>query len=240
MIRINRCEHQHYLKESFMSHNVSSSSLSISRLILVPALITLAVTLLRLAGELLHWSNFLFNRDAGGGGAVIGISWLAPVFGIYFAIKLCDAGEGPASAVRSIVYSVLSLILMIVGGIVAVSSLFSFPGKELVGLALLIASVIFPFRVWSKLSKVLLAYALAARIPVAILMFFAIRGQWGTHYDVLPPGFPPNTGFWETYIQIGLIPQLTIWIAFTIITGMIAGSITAAIKQRGRQIVQPA
>lgn len=223
-----------------MSHNVSSNNLSIPRLILVPALITLAVTLLRLAGELLNWSNFLFNREPGGPGSIIGITWLAPIFGIYFAIKLCDAGEGPASAGRAIAYSVLSLILMFAGTFIAVASQFSFPGKEIVGLALLILSVIFPFRVWSKLSKAMLAYGLAARIPVAILMFFAIRGQWGTHYDVLPPGFPPNAGFWETYIQIGLIPQMTIWIAFTLITGMLAGSITAAIRQRGRQIVQPA
>lgn len=223
-----------------MSNSASSNNLSISRLILVPALITLAITALRLAGELLHWSNFLFNRDAGGGGAIIGITWLAPIFGIYFAMKLCDAGEGPASAGRAIGYSFLCLVLMFAGAIIAFGPGISFPGREIVGLALLILAVIIPFRVWSKLSKVMLAYGLAARIPVAILMFFAIRGQWGTHYDVLPPGFPEGTGFWSTYIQIGLIPQMTFWIVFTIVTGLIAGSITAAVRQRGRQVAQPA
>ena len=54
------------------------------RLILVAAVITLAVTLLRLVGELQQWSSALFNREPGGGGAIVGIVWLVPVFGIYF------------------------------------------------------------------------------------------------------------------------------------------------------------
>ena len=60
-----------------------TNDVSIKKLILVPALITLAVTLLRLTGELMHWSKALFNPAAGGGGALVGIAWLVPVFGIY-------------------------------------------------------------------------------------------------------------------------------------------------------------
>jgi hypothetical protein len=44
------------------------------QIVVVPAIITLAVTLLRLFGELQHWSPNLFNPVAGGGGALIGIS----------------------------------------------------------------------------------------------------------------------------------------------------------------------
>ena len=76
--------------------------LSANHLILVPAIISLGVTLLRLVGELQHWSKTYFNSDAGGPGAVIGITWLAPIFGIYFAIRLAAAGEGPRSAWRAI------------------------------------------------------------------------------------------------------------------------------------------
>lgn len=224
--------------ESFMSHNAPHNQ-SIARLIFVPALITLAVTVLRLMGELLGWSNIFFNRGPGGPGSIIGITWLAPIFGIYFAIKLCDANEGPASAGRAIASSLLALIPMFGGAFLAFSGTFGLPGV-IVGFALLIAAAIIPFRAWSKLAKVMFAYGLAARIPVAVLMFFAIRGQWGTHYDVLPPGFPADAGFWMTYILIGLIPQMTFWIVFTIVTGSLTGSITAAIRQRGRQIAQPA
>ena len=41
---------------------------SLRRLILGPALITLAITLLRLVGELSRWSPSLFNREPGGPG----------------------------------------------------------------------------------------------------------------------------------------------------------------------------
>lgn len=58
---------------------------SVSQLILMPAIISLAVTLLRLSGELAHWSSRYFNTDVGGGGALVGITWLAPIFGAYFA-----------------------------------------------------------------------------------------------------------------------------------------------------------
>ena len=44
------------------------SKVAVYRLVLVPAAITLAVTVLRVTGELLRWSPSLFNREAGGGG----------------------------------------------------------------------------------------------------------------------------------------------------------------------------
>ena len=67
--------------------DTSNSRISITQLIFVPSLITLAVTLLRLVGELQNWPSVLFSREAGGGLAIIGITWLALVFGVYFALK---------------------------------------------------------------------------------------------------------------------------------------------------------
>jgi len=61
------------------------------KLILVPALITLGITLLRLAGEFMDLPSWLASRTAGGAGALIGISWLPPFLGIYFAYKLATA-----------------------------------------------------------------------------------------------------------------------------------------------------
>ncbi|HSF19719.1 MAG TPA: hypothetical protein VLK65_29630 [Vicinamibacteria bacterium] len=60
----------------------------IRKLILVPAIITLAVTLLRLVGEFMNLPAWLASRAPGGNGALIGITWLAPIFGVYFAYKL--------------------------------------------------------------------------------------------------------------------------------------------------------
>src|SRR5438876_8786688 len=42
----------------------------------IPALITLAITLIRLIGERQGWSKVWFNPDPGGGAAPIGIVWL--------------------------------------------------------------------------------------------------------------------------------------------------------------------
>jgi hypothetical protein len=58
------------------------------KLILVPALITLGITLLRLGGEFMDLPSWLASKKAGGPGALIGISWLPPIFGVYFAYKL--------------------------------------------------------------------------------------------------------------------------------------------------------
>lgn len=90
-----------------MTHSPSDSRLTISRLILIPAAITLAVTLLRLIGELQHWSPTLFNSEAGGPGSLIGITWLAPIFGIYFALKLSKSGAGPERIGRAILFGLL-------------------------------------------------------------------------------------------------------------------------------------
>jgi len=43
-------------------------SVSIVRLITVPALVTLGITILRLVGELEHWPTPWFNTAPGGGG----------------------------------------------------------------------------------------------------------------------------------------------------------------------------
>jgi hypothetical protein len=57
-----------------MAETNPGERLSIPKLILVPGLITLVITVLRLVGELQHWSKLFFNPSAGGGGAIVGIS----------------------------------------------------------------------------------------------------------------------------------------------------------------------
>ena len=82
---------------------------SIVRLILVPGLITLAVTMLRLGGELARLNKILFNPAPGGPWAIVGIPWLAPIFGVYFAVKLARGGGGPASLARGAALAVAFL-----------------------------------------------------------------------------------------------------------------------------------
>jgi len=225
-----------------MADRPGAGAPSLWRLILIPSVITLAVTLLRLWGELKHWPAVLFNPAAGGAAAVVGITWLVPVLGVYFALKLAR-GTGDARAARVIAVAVLALVVVFavnaavaaikgeqtsqaIIGVFAVSSVLG----GLVGLA-----------AWPALGRILLAYGFAARVPVALLMLAAIRGDWGTHYDAPPPGFPAmrwlGRWFWT-----GLLPQMTIWTAFTVIVGTLAGGLTLLVVEGrgGRRPARPA
>ena len=75
------------------------------------------------------------------------------------------------------------------------------------------------FAAWPALGRLLLAYAYAARIPVALVAAAAVWKHLGTHYDVPPPGFPamPQLSRW---LWIGLLPQMTIWVAWTVALGV--------------------
>ena len=209
------------------------NDLSLKKLITVPALITLGVTLLRLVGELMHWSARLFNPAPGGTGAIVGIAWLVPIFGAYFAIKLAGAGETPSSSGAAIGYALLGVALVPVLGFGG--SKLGLPEQSftLFGVFIVagIAGAVIAMRGWPALGKVLLAYGLAARIPVAIVMLVAMLGNWGTHYDVAPPGFPAM-GVLPKWLLIGLLPQMTIWIWYTIALGALFGGITVALTRR--------
>ena len=218
----------------------SSARSSTMQLILVPSLITLAVTILRLVGELQRWPSALFNANAGGVGAIVGIVWLVFVFGIYFAIKLAAAGEGPTGAGKPIGFAVLGLILLAGGIFVIAYPKLVFPGKVVVGLLMIVAAAVLQRSGWPALFKTLLAYAYAARTPVAIIMYFAIKGNWGTHYDAPPPNYTGPSDLWGKFFQIGVIPQLFGWIVFTIVIGSLFGSIAAAIAHRDKSAMQTA
>lgn len=206
----------------------------IIRMILVPAFISLAVTLLRLTGELKHWSTRWFSPETGGTDPsgvswIVGITWLAAPFGVYFAVKLMRAGQGPRSAGKVALFGILGLVLIF-------SSRFlfaAFPGNFPVILIPLWlcwgAAAGLQYFAWPALFKVLLAYGFSARIPVAVVMFFAMLGNWGTHYDYV--GMPPqfDMPLLPKYFWLAFFPQLFAWVGFTIALGTLAGVLAALI-----------
>ncbi|MBI4165382.1 MAG: hypothetical protein HY508_06570 [Acidobacteria bacterium] len=198
-----------------------------------PAVVTLVVTAVRLAGELLHGPRALFNPDTGGGFALVGIAWLAPVFGIYFALKLARGGHGPKSPMLAVQSSILGIIFVIV--VVLSSTRVSISSPYLKAALLLWAPVAaaaaFQMVAWPALARTLFAYAFAARVPVAILMFFAMLGNWGTHYDAVPQGFP-EAGLAFRYLWLGLLPQLVFWVGFTVLVGALFGSGAFALRKK--------
>jgi hypothetical protein len=220
-----------------MADENPSSRMKLSQLVTVPALITLGITILRLVGELQHWPAPWFNTGMGGGGAIIGISWLPLIFGPYFAFKLAGAGEGPLSAGKAILLALAGLVVLIAGGFIAVMTQ-THPGAlTVLGFAVMLAAAFIPGRGWPALGSALLAYAFAARIPVLVVMFFALRGNggqgWGTHYDALPARYAQAT-FATKFLNEAVLPQMCVWIGYTVIVGALFGTIAVAIVHRGK------
>jgi len=212
------------------------TTLAIRRMILVPAAITLAVTLLRLVGELQKWSPRFFSREAGGAGALVGIVWLVPIFGIYFAIRLIQAGYGPLSRGRAIGFAVAALVVE--AALIFTLFKLALPIVATIVLTNLVSllSLWIAYSGWPELGKLEVFYGLAARIPVAILMFIAMAANWGTHYELGPPGFP-EMSLVPKWIVIGLLPQLAFWIAFTVMIGSLFGSL-AMLFQRNQPVTK--
>lgn len=181
------------------------------------------MTLVRLVGELRGWSPDYFSRLPGGGLSPLGITWLAPLVGLYFGFRLERAGHEVPGVARALglpaaALAAGSLLAVAIGRTVQTSwtSNIALWGA----LAVLVAGL--AFVAWPALGRCLLAYAYAARIPVAAVMALAIWKGWGTHYDAPPPGFPAMPPH-KRWFWIGLVPQTTIWVAWTLVTGTMAG-----------------
>jgi hypothetical protein len=202
-------------------------------LILLPIGVTLGVTLLRLAGELMEWSPRLFSRVAGGGLAVVGITWLVPILGFYFGYRLGRAGVSPSSRARAAGLPVVALalwpILAWLGS--RLESASTATGLITVWAVASVIAAILAFAAWPALGRVLIAYALASRVPVVGIMWLAIRRNWGTHYDAPPPSFPvmlPEA----RWLWTGLVPQMTIWMSWTLVVGALFGALGWVVASR--------
>jgi len=91
-----------------------------------------------------------------------------------------------------------------------------------------IVALVIGFRAWPSLGRTLFGYGLAARVPVVIVMLVAMLGNWGTHYDVAPSPDFPAMGTLAKWFWIGFLPQLMIWMAFTVVIGGLCGIVAAA------------
>jgi hypothetical protein len=221
----------------------STTALDVKRLILVPALVTLAITAARLTGELMHGPRMFFNPDPGGPWAVVGIIWLAPIFGIYFALKLAAHGQGPKSLGRAVAFALLGVAVVFafsfVGSLLHLQQ--NFRGRLLYLWMVVAVAALVTLPGWAALFRTLVAYAYAARVPVAVVMFFAFWRDWGTHYDAVPPDLPDGLGLLAKYVWLGFFPQLISWVGLTVLAGMLFGSLAAAIAhlaRRARERVQ--
>jgi hypothetical protein len=208
-------------------HNVLNE-FSTMRIVIVPSLIAIGVTLARLTGELQHWPRPLVNPDVCGK-AILGITWLVPVFSIYFAMKLWRSRQ-PRRLNAAIALATAGLLLKLIGTFV-MERQGPYLLRVSLNFAMSFAGLLLQFLAWPELSKILLAYGYLSRIPVAIVQFLAMRGAWGTHYDALDPGFP-KIGFWPTYLRVAFVPNIFFMEAYTVIVGVLIGCVTCALLRR--------
>jgi hypothetical protein len=188
--------------------------------VLWPTLLTLGVTLLRLVGELRGWSPSYFSRLPGGGLAIVGIAWLAPAVGVWLGWRLTRAGVRSPGLASLGGWSAGALLLGLALGYGLERLIHpSWTGTLVLWALVAVLVATMSFVTWPALGRPLLVYAAAARLPVALVMALAIWRRWGTHYDAPPPGFPALLPM-ARWLWTGLLPQTTIWIAFTLAVGM--------------------
>jgi hypothetical protein len=209
------------------------------RLILGPSLVAFGVTLLRLLGERGHWSERWFSPDTGGivpRGTrwVFGITWLAIPFGAYFGLRLARAGEGPIRPWRALAWPVAGLAVVLVGLRLSGRVPLRFPPILLVVWLVMAAGAALAWFGWPALGRTLLAYGLASRLPVVVIMLLAMRGNWRTHYDYvgMPPAFQMD--FLPRFLWLAFFPQLVFWVGVTILMGAVAGSLAVVLLLRPR------
>ncbi len=205
--------------------------LTTGRLILWPAIFTLALTLLRLVGDLKRWPMPWFNSAAGGAGALVGIVWLPLILGPYFAFRVRFEIISPRSMGKWVGYAVLGLAVSLAGLLASRApgmAPFTRLAVPVLGLAL---GAAIQYAVWPELIKVLLAYGYAARIPVVVVAFLAMRYNWATHYNASPP-FLPEMSFWPKFLIAVVFPQLVGWVGYTVVAASMTGAFASGLLRR--------
>jgi hypothetical protein len=206
-----------------------------SRVFLVILLLTYAMTVARLVLEL-SGTGPAASRGAGGGGFWLGISWLPPLVGALFAMRLCAAGSGPRRPLRVVAFSIAALAIAI--GLAVFNFQRAKAGEQtlmvtfLIGGALWLAIAAVLARSWPALAKPLFVYGLLARLGVVVVTVICVAEGWDTHYTRFGaselPYVPASD---QETILLATVPQLGLWIGITVIAGMLGGGIVAVVKR---------
>ena len=222
-----------------------TQSSGIWRLVLLPSVVvTWAVILVRLGGELVGGPAWLFSRDAGGGGAIVGIAWLVFVFGAYHGWRLAKTGRGPDRPGRAALLHVAALAAGIGGmfglGAAGIINMEGDPNPNTaywIGSVLGAASLLMLWA-WPALFQANLAYAFLARLGVIAVTIPATLGGWDTHFSKAgKAGLQEQT--WDHVMTLSTA-QVCFWIPFTILGAGLFGSVAALFAGgRGSASVQP-
>ena len=219
--------------------------------VLVPAVITLIVTLARMWGELQGYDQSVFGIEPGGVRepqtkenptplpSLFGIFWLMPIFGAYFSFRLLRSGDGPRARGKALLLPLLGFALCAGAGFVITS--FTEIGEKLPWFFYGLAGWIFVSWIgaviaskgWSALFKLCLVYGILARLPVILITVILTPMEKGTHYEKLAR-FAPDVDTTARTVWL-CVAQAGLWIPFTIFFGMIFGALMAFVVPRAKR-----
>lgn len=189
---------------------------------------SLGIVALRLLGEFKGWGAPWVGergRDAGGGGALLGITWLMPIAGVLLGWRLRKRGEHPRKPRRAALLALIGLGLLLLGAWVGVGWITL---QEDGVFALMIGATLggsVAFVGWPALCRQLLVYGFAVRMPIILLTFVAVHLGWGTHLEKPHPDIPLMPPLRRA---IGLsLAQAFFWVPATVIFGALAGAVVA-------------
>lgn len=199
--------------------------------VLIAGAITLAVTLLRLVGELQQWDPRYFSREPGGQGALVGIGWLMLLVPFWLGRRVA-ANSGRPRMGRGFLIALVAIGLF-VGGSAAVTKFWPKDFATLVkwftyGTWPLAALTLFA---WPRVFFANVAYAVLARAPVIAVQYVALAKNWDTHYSKLAPelGDQPR----DQWGEILLFPQVFFWMPATVMIGSLFALLGAlTVRQR--------
>lgn len=204
------------------------------RLVLWPVLLTLVVNVLRLVLQV----QGVVGTGSGGGGALVGITWLIFLFGGVLGWRI--ARTHPPRWRPAWLWTLLALIAILVTVILGFSGIDRVDQSEegfqklrqtvLIGCGVAILMALFCAAVWPRLAGAMLLYALPTRATVLVLTWLAKSNQWDTHYTKFGPSGIERESMSETLVSAGAA-QFGFWVPFTVVGGCLAGAVAGALRK---------
>jgi hypothetical protein len=201
----------------------AASPPSVTRAVLLAAIVSLLVTALRLYGEQQNWAPTVFAKEPGGS-SWFGITLLVLPFGFWFGRRLAHNGHRPASTGKALLLPVAGIAAIGGLGYLLMQTTESWTVRAYGFNTLAVLAGLATFVAWRRAWFVLAFYGVLARLPVVLVQYESIQRGWDNHFAKGPPGSDPNDAlFLLTLAQCAMWP-----FGWTVLVGGFCAAIGAA------------
>ena len=170
---------------------MTPSAPSVRKVVLAAAGISLAITLLRFFGEREAWNPQFFSRQPGGGGALLGITWLVLPFGFWFGRCLAKNGQRPSTTGKALLLHVIGIAIVAAVFFASFKVTDDWRLRGYISNAGAVAAGLLALVAWRSAWFTLVGYGLLARIPVIVVQYLSVTNGWDNHFAKGPPGSDP-------------------------------------------------